>query len=246
MDSDNKNNTCGCTVEPDCLQTDCPSLSTACPSLSTDWPSLSDDCPSLSSSVSEGNSSGSPESVDAGFVQGLKTGDGRVCRRFFYEEIVGILHRIRVEVFDGRVSVDDLVGELYLYLSRDGWAKLEGFEARNGCRLRTWMIPVAWRYFVSIRHRLLCGMDMPLDERLSASGCDDDGGDDDLRIQVAIDVQAVLCRMPNRRYADIIRLLVLEGFAPREVADMLDIRVENVYNLKHRALAQFAELYGNR
>lgn len=182
--------------------------------------------------------------VDAAFIDGLKRGDNEVCRRFFYKEIGGIIHKIRVEVFRGNVDFDELVSELYLFLSRDGWAKLDGFDGKNGCRLRTWMIPVAWRYLISVRERLLhtdCGDDP--DYRLRA---DDDSADDDLRIQIAIDVNAVLAGMSNRRYAEIIRLLIVEGYGARDVADMLDMKVENVYNLKHRAIVQFIEQYGRR
>lgn len=85
---------------------------------------------------------------------------------------------------------------------------------------------------------------------LSTENIEDASGDvsvrDDLRIQIAIDVNAVLLRMPNQRYAEIIRLLLIEGYAPHDVADILDIRVANVYNLKHRAITQFTELYGQR
>lgn len=180
-------------------------------------------------------------SQDAIFIEALRNGNSELCRQFFYTEIGGILHKIRMEVFRGNVDFDEMVSELYLYLSRDNWAKFDGFDGKNGCRLRTWMIPVAWRYFLSIRERLL-----------NSENSDDNPGvirdyaDDDFRIQIAIDVNAVLSKMPNRRYAEIIRLLLIEGYAAQDVADMLDMRVENVYNLKHRAITQFIELYGQR
>ena len=72
------------------------------------------------------------------------------------------------------------------------------------------------------------------------------GNRDDLRIQIAIDVNAVLSRMPNQRYEEIIRLLLIEGYSSQDVADMLDMKVENIYNLKHRSINQFIELYGQR
>ena len=179
--------------------------------------------------------------TDAIFVEALRNGNNEVTRQFFYKEIGGILHKIRMEVFRGNVDFDELVSELYIYLSRDNWTKLDGFDGKNGCRLRTWMIPVAWRFFMSIRERLL-----------RTEKIDDNSGvirgsvRDDLRIQIAIDVNAVLSRMPNVRYAEIIRLLLIEGYASQDVADMLDLRVENIYNLKHRAINQFIELYGQR
>lgn len=178
---------------------------------------------------------------DALFIEALKSSNSAVCHQFFYQEIGGTLNKIRIELFRGLVDYDELVDELYLYLSRDQWSKLNGFDGKNGCRLRTWMIPVAWRFFMNAHDRLLCrGHD----------GCAEaDYGDsvhDDLRIQIAIDVNAVLSKMPNRRYAEIIRLLIVEGYAARDVADMLGLKVENVYNLRHRAIAQFIEIYGRR
>lgn len=179
--------------------------------------------------------------TDAIFIEALRNGNNEVSRIFFYKEIGGILHKIRMEVFRGNVDFDELVSELYLYLSRDNWTKLDGFDGKNGCRLRTWMIPVAWRYFMSIRERLL-----RTENIYDNSGFIRDSIRDDLRIQMAIDVNAVLSRMPNQRYAEIIRLLLIEGYASQDVADMLNLRVENIYNQKHRAINQFIELYGQR
>lgn len=179
--------------------------------------------------------------TDAIFIKALKMGNNEISRQFFYKEIGGILHKIRMEVFRGNVDFDELVSELYIYLSRDNWTKFDGFDGKNGCRLRTWMIPVAWRYFMSIRERLL--KTEKIDDN---SDVIKDSIRDDLRIQIAIDVNAVLSRMPNQRYAEIIRLLLIEGYASQDVADMLDMKVENIYNLKHRAINQFIELYGQR
>lgn len=179
--------------------------------------------------------------TDVIFIKALKMGNNEISRQFFYKEIGGILHKIRMEVFRGNVDFDELVSELYLYLSRDNWTKFDGFDGKNGCRLRTWMIPVAWRYFMSIRERLL-----HTENTEDNPGAIRDYANDDLRIQIAIDVNAVLSRMPNQRYAEIIRLLLIEGYASQDVADMLDMRIENIYNLKHRAINQFIELYGQR
>lgn len=182
---------------------------------------------------------------DEVFVNALKCGDEIKSHEFFYKEIGGILHRIRIEVFRGSVDIDEMVSELYLYLAKNDWSKLEGFDAREGSRLRTWMIPVAWRFFVSIRERLLHGREVN-DNVRKESLSDDVSCNDDLRIQIAIDVNAVLRRMPNRRYSEIIRLLIIEGYSPKDVADMLGMKTDNVYNLKHRAINQFIELYGRR
>ena len=175
---------------------------------------------------------------DAIFIEALRNGNNTTCQQFFYNEIGGILHKIRMEVFRGNVDFDEMVNELYLYLSRDNWSRFDGFDGKNGCRLRTWMIPVAWRYFMSIRERLL-----HTENTEDNPGAIRDYANDDLRIQIAIDVNAVLSKMPNQRYAEIIRLLLIEGFSAQDVAEMLNVKVENVYNLKHRAIVLFIKSY---
>lgn len=176
---------------------------------------------------------------DAEFIRMLKEGNKEGIERFFYGEIVGILRKIQSKIFQGQVELDELVIEMYLYLSENNWKRLDCFDGKNGCRLRTWMIPVAWRFFFRKRY--------PFDEIKS----EDDKPfplygslDDELRIQIAIDVNVVLERMPSKRYSEILRLLLIDGYAASDVAEMLDIRVENVYNLKHRAIKQFIRLYG--
>ncbi len=184
---------------------------------------------------------GTPNRQDVVYIEALKTGDSKICHQFFYHEIGGILHKIRIEIFSGLIEFDEMVSELYLFLSRSDWSKLNGFDGRNGCRLRTWMIPVAWRFFISARERLVCNNG---DAHKAVS--DVDAFQDDLHIQIAIDVNAVLARMPNRRYANIIRQLLVEGYSAQDLAEMFDMRVENIYNLKHRAIAQFIAYYGRR
>ena len=183
---------------------------------------------------------GSLNENDARFIAGLKSGNSAVCREFFYSEIVGVLQKVRVQVYRGLVDLDEMVSELYLYLSRNGWSKLDGFDGKNGCRLRSWMIPVAWRFFVDAYDRIMHVVAAE-DVAEKMSGAD---VRDDLRIQMAIDVKAVLERMPNERYAEVLRLLLIEGYGVSDVAEMLGVKVDNVYNLKHRAIQQFIEVYG--
>lgn len=183
---------------------------------------------------------GSLNENDARFIAGLKSGNPAVCREFFYSEIVGVLQKVRVQVYRGLVDLDEMVSELYLYLSRNGWSKLDGFDGKNGCRLRSWMIPVAWRFFVDAYDRIMHVVAAE-DVAEKMSGAD---VRDDLRIQMAIDVKAVLERMPNERYAEVLRLLLIEGYGASDVAEMLGVKVDNVYNLKHRAIQQFIEVYG--
>jgi hypothetical protein len=48
--------------------------------------------------------------------------------------------------------------------------------------------------------------------------------------------------MPNRRYAYVVRRLLLDDAEPQRVAQELNIEVFNLYNIKKRAIASLTEL----
>ena len=48
--------------------------------------------------------------------------------------------------------------------------------------------------------------------------------------------------MPNKRYVYVIRRLVLEEAEPKSVAKELRVTVENLYNIKKRAIASMTQV----
>ena len=56
------------------------------------------------------------------------------------------------------------------------------------------------------------------------------------------DMEVLLGRMRNQRYALVIRLLILEGQAPEDVARQLAVNVDNLYNIKRRAIQALTEV----
>lgn len=65
----------------------------------------------------------------------------------------------------------------------------------------------------------------------------------ELNIEVAIDVKRVMSLMKNKRYADILRLMIIEGYTPEEVARKWNKTIDNIYNIKHRAIKEFLSIY---
>ena len=65
----------------------------------------------------------------------------------------------------------------------------------------------------------------------------------ELNIEIAIDVKRVMSLMKNERYADILRLMIIEGYSPEEVARKWNKTVDNIYNIKHRAIKEFLSIY---
>lgn len=174
-------------------------------------------------------------------IRGLRSSDpevhSRCVHRVFYEDAGPLLRSVQNRLFKGTVDYDDLVSELYLYLSRNNWKILDSFQGRNGARLSTWLSHVAWRFFMNVRKRasrIEYRDDLnPLAHQLSVVSTD----------EMRLDIERTLSLMSNKRYVTVIRLLIIEGRKPEDVARLLGTSVQNVYNLKHRAIAQFLEIY---
>lgn len=183
---------------------------------------------------------------DAEFIEGLKHNNRQITEAFFFGLCNYTLNDIRLSVMQNAVDYDDLVSELYLYLSENQWHRLDTFGGVNGCSLRTWIIRVAWRYLMSRRDFLLGKVTTSTDD-LQIPGDTDMG----LDVAIAIDVAYTLERMERKlkkknsdnQYVNVLRLTFIEGYEPAEIAKMLNTTVSNVYNLKHRAIVQFVEFY---
>lgn len=57
-----------------------------------------------------------------------------------------------------------------------------------------------------------------------------------------MDMKTLLDLMPNKRYVHIIRSLILEDRNPASVAEELSVTIDNLYNLKKRAVAAMTRM----
>lgn len=176
---------------------------------------------------------------DNDYIVGLKRGDANVIKTFFYSLCSYTLNDIRWSLMQGRIDYDELVNELYLYLSTDNWHKLDTFEGKNNCTLKSWMVRLAWRFFLQQRSQLL--FDGYLNEYEKGDGKEET--EDTLNLEIAMDVESTFKRMVNKRYVQVLKLMLIDGFDADEVAKILDTQVSNIYNIKHRAIVQFIETY---
>lgn len=183
--------------------------------------------------------------IDAEIIVGLKSSDPAIrdfyVNRLFYKELKPLLCTIQYSLFKGTVDYDELVNDLYIYLSRNNWSALDSYRGDNQARLSSWISRVAWHYFMNSYRRL------------SRVLPDEDGvlgsmkpyavvSDDDIRM----DIEKALHLMPNRRYAEVLKLNLYYGYSAEDIAVLMNTTVSNVYNIKHRAVMQFISIYGRR
>lgn len=179
------------------------------------------------------------EYSDNDYILGLKSGKSAIVKSFFYTLCSYTLNDIRWSLLQGRIDYDELVNELYLNLSADNWHKLDTFEGKNNCSLKSWMVKLAWRFFMQQRSRLLFdGYSIEYEK-----ADDTEESTDSLRIEISLDVESTFNRMANKRYVQVLKWMLIDGYDFDEVAKFLGTPVSNIYNIKHRAIIQFVETY---
>jgi DNA-directed RNA polymerase specialized sigma24 family protein len=66
--------------------------------------------------------------------------------------------------------------------------------------------------------------------------------DDSSRHQATDDIERLFDLMPNKRYVYVIRRLILEDVEPDKLAAELGVTVDNLYNIKRRAMSQLTRV----
>ncbi len=168
--------------------------------------------------------------TDQQIIDYLIKGDGRVIHYLFYEKCGTMFGYIIKEVFSYKVEKDELVNELYLYLSEDNWKKVREFEGRS--KLTTWLSVISVR-FLSKRKKELIEFDprkaqIGEAEKISNATTYENFVNN-------IDLYDAINQLDNPRYRFVIMALEIEGKTIEEVAKSLQITVGNLYNLRKRA-----------
>lgn len=173
--------------------------------------------------------------TDQEIIQGLIDRDNRVTEEFFFVKCRPLFLSIIRKVFDYEVEYDEFVNELYLYLMEDDAKKLRDFEYRSS--VYQWLKVISIRFFIKKRKKML---DNDIDETLYNGQTIEPAEDKDNTAKG--DLQRLFSLMPTQRYVFIIQRLVLEDQEPEQLAKEMGVTVENLYNIKRRAMAQLTQV----
>ena len=174
---------------------------------------------------------------DQQIIQALIARDERVTQQFFYGNCRPLFMSIMRHVFSYEVDYDEFVNEFYLYLMEDEAYRLKQFQGRS--TIYQWLKVVAIRYFMTKRDGMI---DMEPKDTLSDSVIQDEAVEEESAMTARMDVERLFALMPNKRYVYVIRRLVLQEAEPKVVAQELDTNVDNLYNIKKRAMAALTEV----
>lgn len=133
---------------------------------------------------------------------------------------------------------NELVNELYLYLMKDDGAKLKTFRYESS--FNTWLTTVAVRFFLKLK--ISGGVIEDVSNEVLYEKSEEDFDDSENKIAARMDLENLFKAMRNKRYVEVIRKLILEEADPSEVAEEMGIKVDNLYNIKRRAMVALTEV----
>ncbi len=167
-----------------------------------------------------------------------------MTRQFFYVNCRPLFAGIINHVFDYPVDYDEFVNELYRLLMENDARRLRQFDFRSS--IYQWIKTVAIRHFSYKRDEMIDNQTKsPLFNRRDEKEGDDnmevvtceESVDTESAIAARMDLEYLFSKMNNKRYVDVIRRLIIEDVEPKRLACEMGITIENLYNIKKRAMA---------
>ena len=173
---------------------------------------------------------------DQQFVADLLANDGKALECLLYDRYRSLL-RFNAMKAAPNVPVDDLVQELYLYLSADSWARLKKYD--SSLPFDRWFSVVSYRFFKDFSHSMIDSRhQIPItnieDQKLLDAGTTQ-------MTQMMIDIKNGLDELEPPRDREILSALLIHDEEPQEVAERFNVTVDNLYNIKRRALARLIQ-----
>lgn len=174
---------------------------------------------------------------DQEIIQKLIDRDNWLTQEFFFKHCKPLFHSIINNVFSYPVDYDEFVNELYLHLMENDAKRLRSFHFDSS--LYGWLKIVAIHYFMDKKNHDKV-IENESEESLSVKKENDMASEP--VSEARMDVDRLLAAMPNQRYAHVIRKLVFEDMLPEDLADEMNLKTANIYNIKKRAMLQLMQV----
>ena len=200
------------------------------------------------------------EPNDEEIIHGVLSGNEKVISYFFGEKVCGkVFTEIMSCFFHNQLEIEEneFIDEFYLYLQEDDWHKLRQFEYNS--KLTTYIWEIACHFLAKMvkkeqKHRFA--------EMLIAEDVNNDRLQEEILSELASKLEEEkenekeekesteelwnreeneLCKLKNKRYRFVLQEL-LTGRKPQEIADELDIGIDNLYNIKWKALKKLDKI----
>lgn len=172
---------------------------------------------------------------DAQLVAELLAGNEGALHYVFYDHFNPLL-KMNANKAAGtkQVEYDDLVQELYLYLSNNDWEKLRKYNPERP--FINWFSVVSYRFFKDFSCSMIdLSNQIPIsnmNDHLTAFMSNGTIG------TIMMDIKQAISKLKPPRDSEILEALLLRDEEPETVAKRHNVTVDNLYNIKRRAIAK--------
>lgn len=173
---------------------------------------------------------------DRKLVDDLIANDERAVEFLLYERY-RTMFRFNAMKAAPNIPVDDLVQELYLHLSANQWERLRKYNPE--LPFDRWLSVVSYRFFKDFSLQMI-----DLHRQIPITNIEDqnllDAGTTQMN-QIMMDIRQGLSELEPPRDREILTALLLRDEEPQAVANRVGVTVDNLYNIKRRALARLIQ-----
>lgn len=177
---------------------------------------------------------------DQEIVRAILSKDERITRMFFYHKCYPLFKSYFDNYYTDCESCTEFINEIYLYLMLPNadtqQSYLQGFTFR--CSLTNWLKVVTQSYC----YQLFRKKGDTIEEKFDTTESFTDVSDSisvDSSVFDKEDLQKVLLSMPNIRYRELIQYRYVDEMTNEEVAQKLNMSLDNYYNKHYFAKKQF-------
>lgn len=153
----------------------------------------------------------------------------------FYDHYGSLLRFNAQKACHGKnVAQEDLIQELYLYLSANQWERLKKYDP--SMPFVNWFSVVSYRFFKDFSRSMIDSSSvMPIsnmnDHSIAMAGTGKISS-------IMMDIKRAISKLRPPRDKEILEALLIRDEEPERVAEKFSVTVENLYNIKRRALAK--------
>lgn len=177
---------------------------------------------------------------DRQFVADLLAGDGKALECLLYDRFRRLL-RFNALKAAPNVPVDDLIQELYLYLSANEWERLKKYDSE--LPFDRWLSVVSYRFFKDFSLKMIDSRRQIPITQIEDQGVLNAGTAQ--MTHIMMDIRRGFDELEPPRDREILTALILHDEEPQEVAKRFGVTVDNLYNIKRRALAKLIQKHLN-
>ena len=174
--------------------------------------------------------------TDQQFVADLIANNGKALECLLYDRYRRLL-RFNAMKAAPNVPVDDLIQELYLYLSSNDWERLKKYD--SSLPFDRWLSVVSYRFFKDFSHSMIDSR-----HQIPITNIEDqqllDAGTSQMN-HIMMDIMDGLKMLEPERDREILTALIIDDEEPQDVAKRYGVTVDNLYNIKRRALARLIQ-----